>query len=120
MNESILPLENKEISSLYCQEKMMSRKEAAKFLEVKENTLAIWANTKRYNLPMYKVGKYIKYKISDLQKFKEGELVSDNVDNDSTVKLKKIRKIRNSHAPKKKKQDQISCFKWLYSLFCQS
>ena len=108
MNEPILPIENKELSPLYCQEKMMSRKEAAKFLEVKENTLAIWANTKRYNLPMYKVGKYIKYKISDLQKFKEGELVSDNVDNYSTVKLEKIRKIKTCRDPRKKEQDDIS------------
>lgn len=117
MNESILPIENKELSPLYRQEKMMSRKEAAKFLEVKENTLAIWANTKRYNLPMYKVGKYIKYKISDLQKFKEGELVSDNADDYDAVKFKKIRKIKNGHAPRKKVQGKISCFKWLYSLF---
>jgi hypothetical protein len=51
------------------QEKMLSRKEAAAFLGLKENTLAVWASTKRYRIPMFKIGKYIRYKISDLQQF---------------------------------------------------
>ena len=63
MSELTLPSENKEFP-LYTNrpEKMLTRKEAAEFLEVRENTMAIWANTKRYDIPMYKVGKYIKYK----------------------------------------------------------
>ena len=50
-------------------EKLLTRKEASKFLGVKENTLAVWATNKRYNLPFYKVGRLVKYKISDLEKF---------------------------------------------------
>lgn len=48
---------------------LLTRKEASKFLGVKENTLAVWATNKRYNLPFYKVGRLVKYKISDLEKF---------------------------------------------------
>jgi excisionase family DNA binding protein len=50
-------------------DKLLTRKEASKFLGVKENTLAVWATNKRYNLPFYKVGRLVKYKISDLEKF---------------------------------------------------
>jgi len=48
---------------------LLTRKEAANFLGCKENTLAVWATNKRYNLPFYKVGRLVKYKISDLEKF---------------------------------------------------
>lgn len=50
-------------------EKMLSRKEAAHFLGVQKNTLTVWACTKRYKLPIYKVGRHIKYKLADLQNF---------------------------------------------------
>ena len=50
-------------------EQLLSRKEASKFLGVQENTLAVWATNKRYKLPFYKVGRLVKYKISDLEKF---------------------------------------------------
>ena len=48
---------------------LLSRKSAAEFLGVQENTLAVWATNKRYNLPFYKVGRLVKYKISDLENF---------------------------------------------------
>jgi DNA-binding Xre family transcriptional regulator len=51
------------------QDKLLSRKEAAQFLGVKENTLAIWACNKRYNLPVIKVGRLCKYRLSDLISF---------------------------------------------------
>ena len=50
---------------------LLSRKEAAHFLGVKENTLAVWQTTKRYALPCVKVGRLVKYRISDLQRFIE-------------------------------------------------
>ncbi|AIL66008.1 Helix-turn-helix domain protein [Rickettsiales bacterium Ac37b] len=50
-------------------EKLLTRKEAAEFLGIAENTLAVWACTKRYDLPMVKIGKLIRYKLSDLIKF---------------------------------------------------
>ena len=48
---------------------LLSRKQAAEYLGVKENTLAIWACNKRYNLPVVKVGRLCKYRVSDLDNF---------------------------------------------------
>ena len=48
---------------------LLSRKQAAEYLVVKENTLAIWACNKRYSLPVIKVGRLCKYRVSDLDKF---------------------------------------------------
>ena len=48
---------------------LLSRKEAAKFLGVKESTISVWACVKRYNLPVVKIGRLAKYRMSDLLKF---------------------------------------------------
>ncbi|MBS1992704.1 MAG: helix-turn-helix domain-containing protein [Cyanobacteria bacterium SZAS LIN-3] len=48
---------------------LLSRAEAAAYLGVAKQTLAIWKCTKRYNLPFIKIGKLIKYKRSDLDQF---------------------------------------------------
>jgi len=48
---------------------LLSRKEAAEFLGVKEITLAVWKCTKRYNLPVVKVGRLVRYRHSDLMDF---------------------------------------------------
>lgn len=50
-------------------DKLLSRKEASEFLGCKENTLAVWATNQRYDLPFYKVGRLVKYKLSDLENF---------------------------------------------------
>lgn len=44
-------------------------KQAADALGVKPNTLAVWRSTGRYNLPFLKVGRLVKYRISDLAEF---------------------------------------------------
>ena len=48
---------------------LLSRKQAAEYLGIKENTLAIWACNKRYSLPVIKVGRLCKYRVSDLDNF---------------------------------------------------
>ena len=48
---------------------LLSRKEAAKYLGISEQTLAIWKCTKRYDLPFVKIGRLIKYRKSDLDGF---------------------------------------------------
>lgn len=48
---------------------LMSRKEAAAYLGVAEQTLAIWKTTGRYNLKVYKIGRLAKYKKADLDAF---------------------------------------------------
>jgi hypothetical protein len=32
-------------------------------------TLAVWRSTKKYNLPYVKIGRYVRYRKSDLRKF---------------------------------------------------
>jgi len=49
--------------------KLLTRKEAAKFLGLSEGTLAVWKVTKRYPLPLIKVGRLVKYRESDLIQF---------------------------------------------------
>jgi excisionase family DNA binding protein len=48
---------------------LLSRKEAAKYLGVAPRTLAVWKSTKRYPLPVVKVGRLAKYRKSDLDAF---------------------------------------------------
>jgi hypothetical protein len=48
---------------------LMSRREAATYLGVTEQTLAIWKCTGRYNLPCVKIGRLVKYRQLDLDAF---------------------------------------------------
>lgn len=50
---------------------LLNRKQAAEFLGVKEATLAHWKCTGRYNLSVVKIGRLVKYRVSDLEKFVE-------------------------------------------------
>ena len=49
--------------------KLLSRKEAASLLGVKPQTLAVWALTKRENLPVTKIGRHSKYLLSDIESY---------------------------------------------------
>lgn len=48
---------------------LMTRKQAAAYLGVAEQTLAVWKTKHRYNLPVVKVGRLAKYRKSDLDDF---------------------------------------------------
>jgi excisionase family DNA binding protein len=48
---------------------LMSRKEAANYLNVRENTLAAWACNGRYCLPFVKIGRRVMYLTEDLEAF---------------------------------------------------
>jgi hypothetical protein len=48
---------------------LVSRVEAARALGIRPQTLAVWACTGRYNLPMVKIGRCVKYRQSDLDNF---------------------------------------------------
>jgi hypothetical protein len=56
--------------------RLLSRKEAADFLGVKEITLSIWHSTQRYKIPVVKVGRLARYRISDLVAFAESRTVN--------------------------------------------
>ena len=55
---------------------LLTRKEAANFLGVSEITLALWKSTKRYSLPVVKVGRLAKYRYGDLLEFVERRTVN--------------------------------------------
>ncbi len=49
--------------------KLISSYEAADFLGVTKETLAVWRSTKRYDLPYVKMGRSVKYKVEHLESF---------------------------------------------------
>ena len=51
------------------QTRLLTRRQAARFLGVREATLAYWHCVGRYNLPVIKIGRLAKYKLSDLEAF---------------------------------------------------
>ncbi|MGD0900813.1 MAG: helix-turn-helix domain-containing protein [Thermoguttaceae bacterium] len=55
--------------------RLLTRSEAAAFLGVKSQTLAVWATTKRYCLPMVKVGSRVRYRLSDIEAFLQSRTV---------------------------------------------
>jgi excisionase family DNA binding protein len=50
---------------------LLTREQAANYLGVTTSTLAVWACTKRYDLPYVKVGRLCKYQQSILDAFIE-------------------------------------------------
>lgn len=48
---------------------LVGRQQAADYLGVNANTLAVWASTKRYQLPFVKIGRLVKYRLVDLDMF---------------------------------------------------
>ena len=50
-------------------DKLMTRVEAAEYLGLRPQTLAIWKLTGRNGLPCIKVGRLVKYRRSDLDAF---------------------------------------------------
>lgn len=49
--------------------KLLSRKEAAELLGLKPQTLAVWHITGRYGLPVVKVGRAVRYRMQDLERW---------------------------------------------------
>lgn len=48
---------------------LLSRREAAAYLGISAETLAVWQSTRRYNLPCVKVGRLARYRKADLDAF---------------------------------------------------
>jgi len=55
--------------------KLLTRREAAEFLGVKPQTLATWHITGKYNLPVVKVGRSVRYRLADLERWLESRTV---------------------------------------------
>lgn len=52
-------------------DRRMTEREAAAYLGVQPQTLAVWRCTARYSLPYYRVGRAVRYSLRDLDAFLE-------------------------------------------------
>ncbi len=68
MDETI---KNKKSSAVESQQgkKLLTRDEAANYLGIKAQTLAVWASAKRYSLNYVKIGRRVLYRQTDLDAF---------------------------------------------------
>lgn len=64
------------MSTAICpQSGLLTRAQASEFLGVKTQTLAVWLSAGRYNLPVIKVGRLVKYRLRDLEAFLKSRTV---------------------------------------------
>ncbi|MCX5653264.1 MAG: helix-turn-helix domain-containing protein [Planctomycetota bacterium] len=54
---------------------LLTRAEAAEYLGLAAQTLAVWASTQRYALRYVKVGRNVRYRKADLDRFLEARTV---------------------------------------------
>lgn len=64
-----MPPRRQQIQTQNASSDLLSRREAAEYLGVSEQTLAIWRCSGRYQLPVIKVGRLAKYRRRDLESF---------------------------------------------------
>jgi excisionase family DNA binding protein len=57
------------------EDRLLTREEAAAYLGVRPQTLSVWHSERRYNLPVVKVGRLVKYRLSDLRAWVESRRV---------------------------------------------
>ena len=63
------------MSSVIASDRLLTREQAAEYLGLCVQTLAVWAITSRYGLPMVKVGRSVRYRQSDLDKWLKSRTV---------------------------------------------
>ena len=54
---------------------LLTREQAADYLGIKPQTLAAWASTKRYALPYVLIGRAVRYRRAELDRFIESRTV---------------------------------------------
>ena len=64
------------MSTAIASSKLLTRAEAAEYLGLRIQTLAVWAITGRYGLKMIKVGRSVRYRQSDLDAWLESRTVN--------------------------------------------
>lgn len=57
------------MSTCFPDRALLNREEAAQYIGVQPQTLAVWATTGRYGLPMIKVGRSVRYRKTDLDQW---------------------------------------------------
>ena len=59
-------------------DRLLTEDETAELLATKPQTLSVWRVTKRYPLPYVKVGRNVRYKLSDVMAFIESRTVGNS------------------------------------------
>jgi excisionase family DNA binding protein len=59
---------------------LLTRQQAAEYLGVRAQTLAAWASSKRYGLPMIRVGRSIRYRRADLDRWLDARTVGSSAE----------------------------------------
>ena len=54
---------------------LLTREEAAAYLGVKPQTLAVWHTTRRHKIPLIKVGSKVRYRRADLDAWLESRTI---------------------------------------------
>lgn len=58
---------------------LLDEQSAASHLGVAPNTLSVWRSTGRYNLPFVKVGRLVRYRLSDLDAWIQKHARADGI-----------------------------------------
>lgn len=57
-------------------DRLVDEAEAAQILGCRKQTLGVWRSTGRYDLPFVKIGRNVRYRVSDLLAFIDSRTVS--------------------------------------------
>ena len=57
-------------------DRLLNERQAAQVLTLQPQTLALWRSCKRYSLAYIRVGRHIRYRQSELERFLESRTVS--------------------------------------------
>jgi excisionase family DNA binding protein len=68
------------MSTITNHDRLLTRDDVAQMLGVTRGTLAVWASTRRYNLPVVKVGRAVRYRASDVEAWLERRTLHSNTD----------------------------------------
>ncbi len=55
-------------------DELLTRKQAARYINFSPATLAAWASTERHKISFIKIGKSVRYRLSDLDKFLDDQM----------------------------------------------
>ena len=67
---------------------LYDRRRAARYLGYKPNTLAVWDCTGRYDLKPIRIGRSIRYRLSELKRFADSRLISTKHTEQTVEKIK--------------------------------
>ncbi len=64
-----LPKQTEDATSVKPPRELLNVEQAAEFIGITSHTLDVWRSTKRHSIPYLKVGRLVKYRKSDLERW---------------------------------------------------